>query len=118
MGNSDSMLPSGIDLITESIKHYEFIRELNFTPSLFHPNNIKLAIVRYEKYWLPFCCSHPEERLVAPLDIELIWIVHLLNPLSYERDCFAIAGEISVEEYIRRRTLSKNCYLKKPYTKA
>ena len=95
MGNTnDSKLPSGIDLIQEAIKHYEFIRELNFTPSIFHSNNIKTAVIRYEQYWLPLCKMYPDEVLIAPFDIELIWIVHMLNPLSYERDCFAIAGEL------------------------
>lgn len=92
MGNVDSKLPSGVDLIRDSNKHYEFIRELNFTPSVFHPNIIKLAVIRYEKYWLPLCNNHPTEALIAPFDVELIWIVHMLNPLAYERDCFAIAS--------------------------
>ena len=91
MGNSGSSLPSGIDIVEEAKKHYEFIQQLNFTPSVFHPNNIKLAIIRYERYWLPFARNYPNEILIAPLDIELIWVVHILNPMSYERDCLSIA---------------------------
>lgn len=95
MGNSESALPSGIDLVKEGTKHYEFIQQLNFTPSIFHPNNVKRSIIRYERYWLPFARNHPNEVLIAPLDIELIWVAHMLNPLAYERDCFSVASRFN-----------------------
>jgi len=92
MGNTDSGLPSDVQLVKEAKKHYQFIQQLNFTPSIFHPNNIKLSIIRYEKYWLPFARNHPQELLIAPIDIELIWVAHMLNHLAYEKDCLAIAS--------------------------
>ena len=95
MGNTGSGPPSGLDLVTEAKKHYEFIQQLNFTPSIYHPNNIKRSIIRYERFWLPFARNFPNEMLIAPLDIELIWVVHMLNPVAYERDCFAIASKYS-----------------------
>lgn len=93
MGNEHGKLPSSIDLLQECKTHYEFIQELNFSPIVFHRNTVKLAIIRYEKYWLPFLAKHPNEKLVAPLDIELVWVSHMLDPYAYEADCVTIAGE-------------------------
>ncbi|XP_066928930.1 uncharacterized protein [Clytia hemisphaerica] len=102
MGNVGSGPPSGVDLVTEAKKHYEFIQQLNFTPSIYHPNNIKRSIIRYEQFWLPFARSFQNEFLIAPLDIELIWVVHMLNPVAYERDCFAIANRLIRHEIVTK----------------
>lgn len=94
MGNEHGKLPSSIDLLQECKTHYEFIQELNFSPIVFHRNTVKIAIIRYEQYWLPFLAKHPNEKLVAPLDIELVWVSHMLDPYAYEADCVTIAGKV------------------------
>ena len=92
MGNESGKLPSGIDLMKSARNHFEFIQRINFLPNIFHPNVVKHAILRYEKYWLPLAAKFAEEDLVAPIDVDLIWTVHIHNPIAYEKDCFVIAG--------------------------
>ena len=92
MGNEHGKLPSGIDLVRSAQNHYEFIQQVHFLPHLFHRNVVRLAIMRYEVFWLPFVSHHANQKLTAPIDIELIWTVHMHNPAAYEKDCFEIAG--------------------------
>ena len=49
-------------------------------------------IFRYELFWLPLLAQHPSVDLAAPLDIAWVWHVHMLSPLSYERDCNEIVS--------------------------
>ena len=49
-------------------------------------------IFRYELFWLPLLAQHPTVDLAAPLDIAWVWHVHMLSPLSYERDCNEIVS--------------------------
>ena len=43
-------------------------------------------------FWLPLLAQHPSVDLAAPLDVAWVWHVHMLSPLSYERDCNEIAS--------------------------
>lgn len=47
---------------------------------------------RYEQKWLPLVAENLHKVLVAPLDIEWIWYVHMMDPIAYEEDCKAITG--------------------------
>ena len=47
---------------------------------------------RYEQKWLPLAAENLHKVLVAPLDIEWIWYVHMMDPVAYEEDCKAVTG--------------------------
>ena len=47
---------------------------------------------RYELFWLPLVAQSPNVPAAAPLDIAWVWHVHMLSPLSYERDCNEIVS--------------------------
>lgn len=47
---------------------------------------------RYELFWLPLVAQSPNVPAAAPLDIAWVWHVHILSPLSYERDCNEIVS--------------------------
>ena len=51
-------------------------------------------IFRYELFWLPLLAQHPSVDLAAPLDIAWVWHVHMLSPLSYDRDCNEIVSAL------------------------
>ena len=58
---------------------------------------LKVAIKRYEKYWLPLLASlsdsNSEDLMYAPpLDVHWVWHVHMLAPVSYRTDCLAVTG--------------------------
>lgn len=86
-------LPSKLDLLRSCQHHFSFIQELNFNPHLFHPKVVEYAIFRYVNYWLPFAAKHSDKLLVAPIDIELIWVAHILDREAYTRDCLKIGSK-------------------------
>ena len=49
---------------------------------------------RYELFWLPMLAQTSTVDLAAPLDIAWVWHVHMLSPLSYERDCNKVVSTI------------------------
>ena len=93
MGNAHGRTPSGLNLIKEAKNFYDLIQEFNFTPQLFQKIVAEEALRRYEVCWLPLVADYPEVRLIAPLDIELIWIVHMHNPTAYLADCKQFYGK-------------------------
>ena len=54
--------------------------------------NVISVFGRYEQKWLPLAAENLDKVLVAPLDIEWIWYVHMMNPVAYEEDCKTHAG--------------------------
>lgn len=60
----------------------------------FNSDVIAEAIRRYETLWLPLLLTIPKERarlrLVPPIDVQWVWIVHMLCPRKYITDCHAI----------------------------
>ena len=47
----------------------------------------KNFLSRYQNFWLPFAARHTDRVLVAPLDLELVWVAHMLNHDAYVKDC-------------------------------
>ena len=95
-GSSKSVFAQGIrlDLVEASHNLYEFIQLINRHPTLYMIPVIKNAIQRYEQYWLPLASRHFDKTLVAPLDIEWVWYVHMMNPNAYEKDCKHLLGKV------------------------
>ena len=59
-------------------------------PLLFSDKILTAAIYRYSERWLPLILgSSPSQllTLVPPLDIALIWIAHMINPIAYKEFC-------------------------------
>ena len=85
-------------------------------------------IFRYELFWLPLLAQlaqHSSVDLAAPLDIAWVWHVHLLSPLSYERDCNEVVsvlvdhrilvGKAREKGLKKARALWKQKYPKEPF---
>ena len=82
-------------------------------------------IFRYELFWLPLLAQHPSVDLAAPLDTAWVWHVHMLSPLSYERDCNEIVsvlvdhrilvGKAREKGLKKARALWKQKYPKEPF---
>ena len=52
---------------------------------------------RYELFWLPLLAQLPaavQRKVAAPLDIAWMWHVHMLSPISYEKDCNDIVSTL------------------------
>ncbi|CAH1783309.1 unnamed protein product [Owenia fusiformis] len=81
---------------------FQTAKQYVFSTKLIHKNCFKFtsdiikdAIRRYELLWLPFANTFQENvKLTAPLDIELIWQVHLLRPLKYQEDLIGCYGNL------------------------
>ena len=51
---------------------------------------------RYQNFWLPFAAGHTDRVLVAPLDLELVWVAHMLDHEAYVKDCKEIGAPTTI----------------------
>ncbi len=84
------------DLIKGALNQLEFLSEIDSNKtSLLEGNILDQAIYRYETLWLPFYSNKSKNNnLIPPLDIELIWHCHMLNPTEYYSDCMKLFGKL------------------------
>lgn len=87
-------LPSKLDLVEAAIAEYDFLRLVERFPALYATPVLLNAVYRYETYWLPLIKDHDGEYFCAPLDIEWVWHCHILNPVTYSKDCNNIVGKV------------------------
>lgn len=49
---------------------------------------------RYLTLWLPVLARFQNpSRLIPPLDVAWVWLVHRFNPARYEADCVRLHGK-------------------------
>ena len=88
---------------------------------------------RYELFWLPLLAQNATRikkwfiplNVAAPLDIAWVWHVHMLSPVSYQRDCNEIVatlvdhkilvGEQRYKGLVKARTLWEKLYPEEPF---
>ena len=81
---------------------------------------------RYELFWLPLLAqSSVTENIAAPLDIAWVWHVHMLSPISYEKDCNKVVSTLVDHKILvgkqrtrgleRARNLWKEFYPSEPF---
>jgi hypothetical protein len=70
---------------------------------LYRGRHAELAAARYWHLWLPLVHKGVQavtgvrvdtERVMPPLDVALVWLVHRLDPEAYEQDCQARFGSV------------------------
>ncbi|KAK9670141.1 hypothetical protein RND81_13G180500 [Saponaria officinalis] len=89
-----------VDLVEAAKTHMKFLAAVNYRNRfLFEDDTLQRAVYRYNAFWLPLLAKHlkspvSEEPLVVPLDCELIWHCHRLNPIQYKIDCQRLYGRI------------------------
>ncbi|VDP70355.1 unnamed protein product [Echinostoma caproni] len=64
----------------------------------------QFALYRYETFWLPLAAEH-KLCAGAPLDVQAIWISHMMDPLIYRQDCQRVAGRVVEHRLVSRRKL-------------
>ena len=88
---------------------------------------------RYELFWLPLLAQNATRtekwfialNIAAPLDIAWVWHVHMLSPVSYQRDCNEIVaalvdhkilvGEQRYKGLVKARALWEKLYPEEPF---
>ncbi|XP_047129223.1 uncharacterized protein LOC105847354 isoform X1 [Hydra vulgaris] len=94
MGNIPSItLQSNINLVKTAQAEYDFLRLVDKYPALYCKNVLKNALYRYENYWLPLLAKY-DQAVIAPLDIEWVWHLHILNPAAYNKDCKKLVNKV------------------------
>jgi hypothetical protein len=67
-------------------------RSENF-PEEWSKEKIESSIERYEKF-LRLASKYPLESIAPTSDIDEIWHLHMLSPVSYYNDCMKLMGKI------------------------
>lgn len=83
-----------VDLLDAALAHRQFLKVVDEHPCLYAGPHVQNAIRRYELLWLPLVAQTSAVDLAAPIDIAWVWHVHMLSPLSYERDCNEIVSSL------------------------
>ena len=87
------------DLMKKAFYELDFLRLIDQNRHLYYNENfIKYALIRYEKYWMPFLAEKSSQmetdlKFAPPLDIHWVWHVHMLAPVQYSKDCTACVGK-------------------------
>ena len=85
-----------------------------------------LNTYRYVLFWLPLVAqTSVTDGIAAPLDIAWVWHVHMLSPITYEKDCNEVVstlvdhkilvGEQRTKGLNRARILWKELYPSEPF---
>ena len=56
-------------------------------------NFLKNGLGRYQKF-MDLKAKYPDQFLVPTIDIECIWMSHLMRPLIYQKDCKKLYGKV------------------------
>jgi hypothetical protein len=87
-----SKITFGLNLQTATLDQLSFLKQIDQIGHLYEGYYFERALYRYEQIWLPLLAAN--EYLIAPIDVEWIWHVHLLSPLNYLNDCQKIYGKV------------------------
>ena len=76
-----------------------FLKVIDQTKRYSRPSVVRRAIHRYENFWLPLLLKFSKDTTtdmdyLPPLDVHWVWVVHMLAPQLYRKDCLSIFGRI------------------------
>ncbi|KAF5405289.1 hypothetical protein PHET_01299 [Paragonimus heterotremus] len=75
-------------------------------PSSAHETLQKLALYRYEMFWLPLAAAH-KLYAGAPVDVHWVWLAHMLDPLAYRQDCQRMVGKLIEHKLVSNKKLKQ-----------
>lgn len=78
------------DLVEVALNELEFLYQIGL--SHYRDQSFQYAAVERYKKLLLFKSMRPTERLRLPVDVQLVWRVHLLHPIQYAEDTRRIFG--------------------------
>ena len=84
-------MPSSLSLLLPTLSYLRFLTRLSQCACL---PSLNVARWRYIIFWLPLKKKYPDEKLEPPVDILWVWVLHMLNPDAYRKDCIRIFGTI------------------------
>ena len=90
----------GVDLRSAAPKQVQFLKQVYAERWLHNAEVLKVAVYRYEKFWLPLLRKNfnenldLEDTLIPPIDVDWVWHVHMLSPTSYKKDCSRYFGRL------------------------
>ena len=111
---NQSAIDFGVNLHQAAIFHLEFLHLIGKRVELLDAGgqHMHFAVQRYERQWLPLAVKYNDILLSAPLDIELIWHCHMLNPAAYQEDCCNVVGRLVdhtvMDDDRRRKSLQES----------
>ena len=85
---------SNLDLVEAAICHLDFLQNVDSLGNLYRGELLANAIRRYEHMWLPMAANENATQIVAPLDVEWVWHLHMLSPRVYDSDCKRLVSKI------------------------
>eukprot|EP01080_Neovahlkampfia_damariscottae_P009806 gene9806-2131_t len=89
----ECVLKFKVNLEESTMNFHNFEINLNNFEKKLTKNYLQNAMIRYDQF-LKLKKKFPDSYLVPALDIEIIWISHLLRPHLYQNDCQKIYGKV------------------------
>lgn len=103
---------SVIPFVERAVNELDFLKTVDRHRHFYEDDFVRDAIVRYEKYWLPFLAAHSkgatgDEEFTPPLDIHWVWHVHMLAPVAYSADCLRVMNRVAGHRLMTMAMLEK-----------
>ena len=84
-----------VDLLKESQRYLLFLHQVDKQAERLSKDHvIRNAVRRYETIWLPLLATYGNEDLEPPLDVHWAWVVHMLCPKIYAKDCDKVVAKV------------------------
>ena len=87
------VLKFSVNMTRATTQFHEFEVSLREIKKKISKSYIQNAMIRYDLF-MKLKKKYPDAYLVPTLDIEIIWVSHLLRPHSYHSDCQKIYGKV------------------------
>ena len=84
-----------IDLVNAAKNLLNFLEQVEKVGNLYEGEFFQRALYRYEEIWLPMLQTFKNtEKLIPPIDVNWVWLVHMLSPSDYIEDMFTISNVV------------------------
>ncbi|KAI8548161.1 hypothetical protein RHMOL_Rhmol07G0250800 [Rhododendron molle] len=97
----------GVDLVAAARRNLRFLRVVAESHWLQQKPTIVEAIRRYDELWMPLISDltvgSPPPMVLPPIDIELVWFCHSLNPFSRHPNRLPCQFQASYARYCESR---------------
>ncbi|CAL4111640.1 unnamed protein product [Meganyctiphanes norvegica] len=98
----------GINLVRCASRLLKFLATVDQKPELYRGPVVKQALRRYEQVWLPLAASHKDgEFLLPPEDVHWVWLVHMLAPVQYKKNCQTVVGKLIDHRLVTTKALQR-----------
>lgn len=84
-----------VDLVSATLNQLSFLKQIDDIGHLYEGYYFERATYRYEHIWIPLLAQTEDNvNIIAPIDVQWIWHLHMLAPVVYLNDSRILCGKV------------------------